>query len=211
MAICESVAGASGSSSEMLTPAATLRSGVKANFSNGVIVDRILVRRGISGSSATASSVAARQSVIEPGPLEAGAEPARAQLPRFEAQPVAGVLLDEIVRVVDGDDRRETDVAVADAEIQVTSPALLRVKERVRSERLEAQPRRQLLLASLVHEPDAANLAPALDSARHVVARQLAFDALLQPIGVAGIEALADERREVVAQRLCQLLLGHTA
>ena len=79
------------------------------------------------------------------------------------------------------------------------------------AERLEAQPRRRLLLASLVDEPDAADLAPALDSARHVVARELALDALLQPIRLSGIKALADERTQVVAQLLCQLGLGHPA
>ena len=41
------------------------------------------------------------------------------------------------------------------------------------------------------------------------VARQLAFDALLQPIGIAGIETLADERLQIVAQRLRQLGVGH--
>ena len=147
---------------------------------------------------------------LEPGPLEAGAEPAGAKLPRFEAQPVAGVLLDEIVRVVDGDDWRETDVAIADAEVQVASPALLGVKEDVRSEWLEAQPLWQLLLAGLVHEPDAANLAPALDASGYLVARKLAFHPLPQTIGVARIEALADESLQVVAQRLRQLVVGHT-
>src|SRR4029450_13631804 len=70
--------------------------------------------------------------LVEPVPFEAGAEPARAQLSRHEAQPVAGVLLDEIVRVVDGDDWCKTDVAVTDAEVQVAAPALLGVKDGVR-------------------------------------------------------------------------------
>ena len=61
-----SVAGDSGSSSEMLTPAAMLRSGVNANFSSGVIVDRVSYGRGISGLSASASSVALTPVLIEP-------------------------------------------------------------------------------------------------------------------------------------------------
>ena len=72
----------------------------------------------------------------------------------------------------------------------------------VRSERLEAQPLWQLPLAGLEHEPDAANLAPALDASGYLVAGKLAFQALLQTIGVARIEALADERLQVVTQRL---------
>ncbi len=43
------------------------------------------------------------------------------------------------------------------------------------------------------------------------VLRQLAFDALLQSIGRSRIEALADQRIEVVAQRLCQLFIGYPA
>ena len=53
-------------------------------------------------------------------------------------------------------------------------------------------------------------LAAALDPAGHVVTRQVAFQTLLELIGVAGIEALPDERVQVVAQRLCQLLFGYT-
>ncbi len=85
------------------------------------------------------------------------------------------------------------------------------MKERVRSERLESQPLWQLLLARLVDELDAANLGATLHPARHVVLRQLAFDALLQSIGRSRIEALADQRIEVVAQRLCQLFIGYPA
>ena len=77
----------------------------------------------------------------------------------------------------------------------------------VRSERLEAQPA-WLPLASLVHEPDATRLAAALDPAGHVVVRQVTCQALLQLIGLARIEALPDERAQIVAQRLCQLLFG---
>ena len=83
------------------------------------------------------------------------------------------------------------------------------VVDDVRAERLEAQPRRRFLLAGFVHEEDAAALAPALDSARHVVARELAFDALLQPIRLSRIKALADDRTQVVAHLLCQLGLRH--
>jgi hypothetical protein len=61
-AICESVAGVSASSSEMLTPPAMLRSGVNANFSSGVIVVRVSYGRGISGLSGSAFSVGLRQS-----------------------------------------------------------------------------------------------------------------------------------------------------
>ena len=46
----------------MLTPAARLTSGLNANFSSGVIVERVSYSRGSPGSSATASSVAPRQS-----------------------------------------------------------------------------------------------------------------------------------------------------
>ena len=52
-------------------------------------------------------------------------------------------------------------------------------------------------------------LAPALDASGYLVARQLAFQALLQTIGVARVEALADESLQVVAQRLRQLGVGH--
>ena len=61
-AICDPVAGESGSNSEMLTPPATLRSGLNANFSRGVIVERSSYGPGIWGWSASASSVAPRQS-----------------------------------------------------------------------------------------------------------------------------------------------------
>ena len=53
-------------------------------------------------------------------------------------------------------------------------------------------------------------LAAALDPAGHVVTRQVVCQPLLQLVGLARIEALADERAQIVAQRLCQLLLGYT-
>ena len=89
---------------------------------------------------ASASSVARTPILIEPGPLEARAEPPRSQLSRLEAQSPAGILLDEVVRVVDGDDWREADVVVADAEVQVAAPALFGMKEPVRLQRHEVQP-----------------------------------------------------------------------
>ena len=45
--------------------------------------------------------------------------------------------------------------------------------------------------------------------AGHIVARQVACQPLPQLVGLARIEALADERAQVVAQRLCQLLFGY--
>ena len=67
LAICESVSGESvsgesGFSSEMLTPPAMLRSGVNANFNNGVMVVLVSYGGGIPASSATAARVSSRQS-----------------------------------------------------------------------------------------------------------------------------------------------------
>ena len=174
------------------------------------MVDRVSYGPGISGLVASVASVGVTPILIEPGPLEARAEPPRSQLSRLEAQSPAGVLLDEVVRVVDGDDWREADVLVTDTEVQVASPALFGMKEPVRLQRDEVQPGGQLLLAGLVLEPDAADLAAAPDPARDVVAGELALQALLKPIGVAGIEALADERLQIVAERLRQLVVGQT-
>lgn len=112
--------------------------------------------------------------------------------------------------MVDGDDWREANGPVADAEVEVASPALLGVKHGARSQRLEAEPRGQLPLAGLVKEADPATLAPAPDAAGHLVVRQLVLDPLLQPIGVTGIEPLVDESLEIVAQRLRHLGVGHT-
>ena len=159
-AICEPVAGTSGSSSEMLTPAPTLRSGLRANFSCGRDRRSRLVRTRNPGLQRERVQRGAPPILLEPRPLEAGTEPAGAQLPRFEAQPAAGILLDQIVRVVDGHDGGKTDGAIAHAEVQVAAPALLGVKKDVRSEGLEAQPLWQLRLAGLEHEPDAARLVP---------------------------------------------------
>jgi hypothetical protein len=55
-----------------------------------------------------------------------------------------------------------------------------------------------------------ANLVPALDAPRYLVARKLACHAPLQTIGLTRIEALTDERLQVVPQRLRQLGVGHT-
>src|SRR4029453_5173183 len=95
----------------------------------------------------------------------ARAGPAVSELPGFESQPVAGVLLDQIVGVVDDGDWRETNVSIADADVQVGAGALLGVGDEVRSERLEPQPGWELLLAGFVDEPDAADLAAAPDAA----------------------------------------------
>ena len=83
------------------------------------------------------------------------------------------------------------------------------VIEEVRSQRLEPQPVRRRLLARLEDEPDPAHFAPALDPPGHLVVRKIALQPLLQPIGVAGIETLSDQRLQVVSKRLRQLGVGH--
>ena len=88
---------------------------------------------------------------------------------------------------------------------QKPAPPVVGVIKEVRSHRLEPQPVRRRLLARLEDEPDAAHFAPALDPPGHLVARKIVLQPLLQPIGAAGIQALADERLQVVSKRLRQL------
>src|SRR5262249_9481351 len=145
---------------------------------------------------------------IEHRPLEAGAQPSRAHAPRLEAQPAARILLDQIVGVVDRHDRREGDGAAAYAERELAAAPLIGVEERVAAQRLDPQPPRQLLPVRVVDDPDMTGLVAADDAPRDVVARQLAFQPLLQPIGLVGVEPLADQRLQIGAQRLGYVAIG---
>src|SRR5262249_24297198 len=140
--------------------------------------------------------------------VEAGAEPSGAHAPRLEAQPAARILLDQIVGVVDRHERREADVAAAHAERDIAAPALIGVEERVAAQRLEPQPPRQLLPVRVVDDPDMTRLVAADDAPRDVVAPQLAFQPLLQPSGLVGVEPLADQRLQIGAQRLGYVAIG---
>jgi hypothetical protein len=83
------------------------------------------------------------------------------------------------------------------------------VIEEVRLRTLEPQPVRRLLLVPLEDEPDPAHFAPALDPPGHLVARKIALQPLLQPIGVAGIETPSRQRLQVVSKRLRQFGVWH--
>ena len=111
-----------------------------------------------------------------------------------------------IVRVVEGEDRYEPDRPVTDVGVPDPPPPVVGVIEEVRSQPARtAASSAAVLLARVEDEPDAAHFAPALDPPGHLVVWKIVLQPLLQPIGAAGIQALADERLQVVSQRLRQL------
>ena len=60
----------------------------------------------------------------------------------------------------------------------------------------------------LVHQTDLARLAPAHDPTAHVIAGECPLHPIFQPFRLLRLEAHADQRLEVVAQRLTDLAVG---
>ena len=181
---------------------------MSANFTSGVTVDAVAIRRGMPGSRSIAVSVAGLPGLIERRPLEAGAEPFRADLPRFEAHSEAGVLLDQIVAVVDRDDWCDAEVAAANGEIEIAAPSLIRVIQEFRLQRFEMKPSRRFAPAQLEDEPDMWLLAPSFDRRRDIVVGECLLQPGLQLFGFIRVEPSAGQRLQVVAQLLTDISFG---
>lgn len=74
---------------------------------------------------------------------------------------------------------------------------------------LEPEPARALARACFVDQPDLAACAPAHDPAADLVADQGPPDPLLDPFGFLRVEAVVDERLEILPHRLRELAVGN--
>ena len=179
---------------------------MNANFSRGVIVDRVSCGREISGLNASASSVGVRQSCSNVDHSKLA--PSR-RVPAFSSRSATRTRISS----TESSALSMATIGVtgprgADADVEVAAPALVGVIDEFD---LSGSNSNQGAVPFCGPHAQAGcgrarSRARCGGRRRSLAARAPGAP---QPIGVAGIEALADERLQVVAQRLRQLRVGH--
>ena len=193
----------------MLAPPVTRTLGVSANVTDGSTVRRSRYGSGMPGSTASASSVGSFQVWLKSEISMRAPSRSLASFRLSKPKRKPGVLLDQVVVVVERKTGDDPVIAVAHRDVEHAAPALVRVVDELRPRGREGNPPRALFLAELEDDADAPALAAARDAPRDVVPGPLGLEPLVQLLGLIVIEPPADQRLQPVAQRLTDLAVGN--